>query len=115
MERNSQFIISFEGVSVGEANRLAQDLENELKRNSVHVSRGREDVSSQDFGGTLIMLLGTPAVVAVAHALHAWAVRKNASALRIESGDHKLIAKDIESKDAARLVEAFAQHFAEIK
>jgi hypothetical protein len=109
MGKTSEFVIRFEGVSVRDANYLAKDLETELKRTGIPISRQREDATSQDFGGTLVMVLGAPAAVAAARALHAWAVRKNATSLRIEDGERKLIAVNIESKDAADLVEAFSK------
>ena len=52
-------------------------------------------------------MLGAPAVVVLAKALKAWAARNNAASISLQGADGTLIAKNLESKDAAAIVEAF--------
>ena len=59
MEDHSEFIIKFDDIPLADANRLARDLEGVLKSMGIPVSRRREDEDSQDFGATLVMVLGT--------------------------------------------------------
>jgi hypothetical protein len=62
------YTIEFEGVALADANRYADDLRDILLDASpdVRVMVKRDDPSSMDFGGTLILMLGTSAVVAIA-------------------------------------------------
>ena len=113
MGKESQFVITFEGIPVADANKLAADLETELKMAGVEVSRQRQDESSMDFGASLVLILGTPAVVMAARALYAWVKRKNAGSLRIKlPNGSEFSADNIESKDAPALAEALAKSMA---
>src|SRR5262249_12823176 len=91
-------------------NRYAEDLRRELVEadDDVQVDRRRDDPESQDFGATLVLVLGTPAIVAVARALHSWLSRNNAVAVTIERPDgQKLTVRNLESKDVPTTVAAF--------
>ena len=107
MEEKTEFIVRFDGISEAEANKFARDLQSELRSAGITASRERTESASQDFGATLVLVLGTPVVVEVARALHAWAVRKNAASLVIEDRNRRLVASNIESRDAPALAEAF--------
>jgi hypothetical protein len=112
MENQSEFRLTFQNVSTADANKLAQELERELSRAGIQVSRRRDSESAQDFGATLVLVLGTPAVLVAARSLHAWVQRKNAGRLRIEDDRGTLVAENIESKDAPALAEAFNKRIA---
>ena len=60
------YIITFDTVSAAEANHYAEELRQALLDASpdVEVHRRRDDPHTQDFGSTLVLLLGTPAVTA---------------------------------------------------
>ncbi len=101
------YIIRFEGVSYAEANRYAEELRFNLLDASADISvqRQRSDPQTQDFGSTLVLVLGTPAIVAAATAVGNWLLLRSKASLTIETADKKLIAKNLSSKDAARLSE----------
>src|SRR5262245_25457141 len=109
MHNESEFIMRFESIPAADATRLARDLKRELQSAGFQVRRRREEETSMDFGASLVLILGAPAVVAAAKALHAWVARKNAGSLRIEDDTGTLIARNIESKDVPALAEAFAK------
>jgi hypothetical protein len=67
----------------------------------------RDDPSTQDFGSTLVLVLGTPAVVAAATAIGNWLQLRAKASLTIETPDKKIVAQNVTRKDAARLAELF--------
>jgi hypothetical protein len=91
-------------------NRYAADLRRELVEadDDVQVDRRRDDPETQDFGATLVLILGAPAIVSIAKALHSWLSRNNAAVVTIERPDgQKLVVKNLESKDVPTTVAAF--------
>jgi hypothetical protein len=103
------YIIRFNDISLADANRYAEELRNTLldASRSVKVNRRREDPNTQDFGATLVLILGAPAVVAAAKALGNWLQLRNSASVTLEDADGKIIAKNITGKDAAKLTELF--------
>lgn len=104
-------IIGFVGASADEGNRYAEDLKSALLDISadIQVGRRREHSDSQDFGATLTLILGTTAVNALAQGIATW-LRRNAGArLNVTKSDGTLIAEGLDSKDVARIVEAFSK------
>lgn len=93
-----------------DANQLAESLRNELLAvdPEVRAETVRESKETMDFGGTLVLVLGTPAVTLVARAILKWAARTNTSSIRLERPDGTLIADRLESKDVPSLVKAFS-------
>lgn len=85
-----KFRIAFEGVSEADANRYAEELQEFLRDASsdVTVERKRENPATQDFGSTLVLVLGTPAVVAIARAIGNWlALRRGTITIEAENGE----------------------------
>ena len=75
MSLNQQtYIIQFENVSDAEANRYAAELRDFLldATPDIEVDRKRNDPHTQDFGATLLLLVGTPAAAAAAKAIGNW-------------------------------------------
>ena len=67
---------------------LVTDLESEIKKlrvenERIQTSITREDPRAGDFGTTLVMVLGAPAMVILAKAVRDWAKRKNQSVIEI--------------------------------
>lgn len=84
------YLITFDDVSSADANRYADELREVLLDASpdVHVERKREDSSTLDFGATLVLLLGTPAAVAIARAIGNWlALRRGTISIETEKGE----------------------------
>jgi hypothetical protein len=81
MSDEHRLTLSFEGADVAEANRFAAELAQRLRDADAPIDgrEARADPSAQDFGATLVLLLGAPAVVALAKGVSAWlAMRPNA-------------------------------------
>jgi DNA-binding transcriptional LysR family regulator len=104
-----QFVIKFEDVSVREANVLAEELRSDLldADRTLKVERRRDSEASQDFGSTLLLILGTQSVVVLAQAVRAWAARKPQVRIRVETTDGQLVSSGVESKEAAAVIKAF--------
>jgi histidyl-tRNA synthetase len=106
MEKQT-YTITFEGVSASDANRYAEELRNALLNATadITVQRKRENSQAQDFGSTLVLILGTPAVAAVVTALNNWLqLRKNAS-LSWKSADGEIYIRNISSKNVVELAQ----------
>jgi hypothetical protein len=104
----SPFIISFPGSSTAEANRLASGLATALRETErdVKVEQKRDRADTQDGGATLAILLGTASVTAIAKGVEAWLARHSGAKIQI-SQDGSVIASNLDSRDAARIAEAF--------
>lgn len=106
----SVYIVKFDNVSAADANRYAEELRNALLDASpyVKVDRRRDDPRTQDFGATLVLVLGTPAVIAAAKALGNWLQLRNSASITLEDSDGKIVAKNITNKDVVKLTEIFS-------
>jgi hypothetical protein len=110
MSENATVILSFTGTTADQRSHYANDLKNSLLDISpgLHVERRRERGDSQDFGGTLVLVLGTTAVNALAHGIAAW-LRRNAGArIDVNKANGKLVAQGLDSKDVAGIVKALS-------
>ncbi len=101
------YIVTFEGVSPADAQRYAEELQNALldATPDITVQRRRENPLTQDFGATLILILGAPAVVAVVKAAGDWLMRRNSASLTWKTTDGELVVQGISSKNAAELAQ----------
>jgi len=111
-----RFAVHFEGLSVAEANKAAVSLENALLnlgqpglRTELQKTRG----DTQDFGATIVLVLGTGASVAIAKGIADWLRRRadTASLVILEVGTNRVIAKGTATQgfDAAGVAKALAQ------
>ena len=101
------YIIKFENISEAEANRYAGELRDMLldATSDVEVSRRRDDPSTQDFGATLMLILGTPAVTAIAKAMGDWLTLHRQVGLTLKTANGEIIGTNLTSKDAMKLAE----------
>lgn len=113
------FVIRFDGLSKPEASAYIRDLQRDLAAvEGVTTRIIKDDPTNQDFGATLILVLGTPAVIALAkhtapmlaRAANAIAdnLSRNRAKITIEA-DGRVVAEKISGDDAARIAEAFAR------
>lgn len=111
MDGSNAFVIRFDDARSADGNRFADDLQQSIFRDvpEANVQRKRDSEETQDFGATLVVVLGTPSVVALAHAVRRWLLRNNAASIRLERPDGTLIAKNLNSADAAAIVKAFEE------
>src|SRR6266480_37029 len=101
------YIITFDSASAADANRYAEELRQALLDASpdVEVHRRRDDPRTQDFGGTLVLLLGTPAAGAIVTAIGNWLARRNRASLTIKRADEQIVVQNITSKKAGELAQ----------
>ncbi len=106
----SSFILKFDGVPVADANKYAASLRERLRdaHPDIEVQLQREDPTSQDFGASLVLILGTPTFVAAVAAIKAWLSRTNAASLQIWHSNGMLVARNLESKDVPEIVRALS-------
>ncbi len=94
------YIIKFDANSHAEASQYANELRHFLL----------EDPLTQDMGSTLVLILGTPAFVAMVEALGNWLQMRSKASLTIENGHTKIRLENVTSKTALVTLEQwFAQ------
>ena len=101
-------VIEFPDHSPDVRERLANDLAKEIKRSVkdegrfVEPSVERSDQEAQDFGATLVLVLGTPAITILAKTILEWVKLSNASTIAL-NGVH---IDKVRSQDLAAVVAA---------
>lgn len=103
----STFTIAFENVSPKDANILAASLTEWLASidSSTTVRQISPSPDSMDMGTTILLILGSSSVVAIARGLGAWLARYKGSAITISTDQGKIIARNITDKTALKLAE----------
>lgn len=109
-----EFMIRFEGLSSAEASVEALRLQEMLADASpdLDVKLRRERAESMDMGSTLVLLLGTPAIIAAAKGLAVWLGQrgKRPGSLVLErvgaDGSIESFCFEGDSADAAKVAEA---------
>ncbi|SRR5260221_1759176 len=111
------YLLSFNGVSEAEANRYAEELREVLldAATEITVQRQRENPLAQDLGATLVLIMGTPALVAVVNAIGNWLQKRHSAKLTIVTAEQKIVAENLTNKDAAHLLQLFLTQNAEQK
>lgn len=96
--------LRFDGIPLSEANVLARELEMEVRAASdgVKVNVVKDDKNTQDFGATLILVLGTPAIVAVAKAIGDYIQRRGVTVTITPEGG--VAISNVKSGDVASIV-----------
>jgi hypothetical protein len=103
------YIIEFEGASPADANRYAEELRDALlgAAPEARVERRRADPGTQDFGATLILVLGTPVAVVLANAFRDWINRRSDARVNIKTPEGNILLEGMTAKDARRILELF--------
>lgn len=87
-------------TSLAEANKLAEDLQLYLSNTQqITLSRIKDDENAQDFGATLVLVLGTPAIVAIAKGIQTWLSKRNNVTITIKTSKGEVVASGISGKD----------------
>jgi hypothetical protein len=104
--------LRFQGVDDVEATRFANELRSDLLDNlpvtSAEVVKDRSD--TMDFGATLVLVLGTPVALVLGKAVANYFGRNSGARIHI-TADGQVIAENLDSKDAAKVAEVFAERF----
>jgi hypothetical protein len=98
------FELRFEGITLDEGNVLAKELQEEVlaAHKDANVRVTKDDESNQDFGATLVLVLGTPAVVIIARAIADYIHRRGVSVTITAEGGVSI--KNLKSTDVANVV-----------
>ena len=109
----NQYQIKFLGMTDAEADKAAADLAKFLKddipdRSQLQVDRKRTTAGTQDFGATLVLVLGTAAATAVANGIRAWLTAHTGTRIEITDGGGTVVATNINSKSAAEIAKAWS-------
>jgi hypothetical protein len=100
--------IRFPGVTPDAANQLAESLADELQREvrvegaPVKPEVRRTDRTAMDFGTTLAIVLGTPAVIILARAVRDWAKRNDRGTIEMNG----VVIKNVPGAEVADIVKA---------
>ena len=102
-----RYTITFDDVSVADANRWSSELKESIldATPNVEVEQQRDNPYSQDLGTTLVLILGTPAIIAVAKAIGNWLTLRRQVSITIKSPQGEIIGTNLTSKDAMKLAE----------
>jgi hypothetical protein len=106
--QSTSFTIHFDGASSEAANKYAAELQRELEQASpdVRVEQRKDDKTTQDFGTTLVLVLGSGgAALAVAKGIADWLRKRTGTTITITQENTKVTASGLGSKDAVRIVE----------
>ncbi|MGY3451947.1 hypothetical protein [Bradyrhizobium sp. USDA 4353] len=108
MTQSHRIDIRFDNCLASEALILANDLEQDIREAaaSVEVSRLKDRPDSQDFGATLVLVFGTPVAVILARAIGNFLQRHSGASITITK-EGAVVATNVDSKDVARIAEAF--------
>jgi hypothetical protein len=102
------FVIELKGITPDEANRYAGELREALVEASrdIKAEQKRQDESSQDFGSTVVLILGAPSVIIAARAIRDYLKLRRSVSLDIKTPSGHLVAKNLTSDDATSIVQA---------
>jgi hypothetical protein len=107
MVDQQSYSITFDDVSPADANRYADELRELLLDVSpdVSVERKRDNPLTQDFGATVVLIFGTPAVAVIAKALGNWLTLRRRAGITIKTANGEIIGTNLTSKDVMKLAE----------
>jgi len=111
MNGKLRIVINFPEQSPNVRERLANDLAKAIRRSvkdggrPVQPSLERSDGEAQDFGSTVVLVLGTPAITMLAKAILEWVKLSNASTIALNG----VRIDTVRSQDVAAVVAALGK------
>lgn len=119
MNNQRQYLLTFENGSAADANRWASELREYILNaatnikdddTGIEIQQQRDNPYSLDLGTTLSLVLGAPAVIAVAKAIGNWLVLHRQTGITIKTPQGEIVLKNLSSndplsKDALKLAE----------
>jgi hypothetical protein len=102
MEAQS-FVVSFPDTTSNEANKHTQQLADSLGDLGIKAKPARTSKESQDFGATLIVLLGTTSIAAIAEGIKTF-IARTGTRLDFEGPGGRFSAKNLRSEDIASAI-----------
>lgn len=107
MQNQQRYTLTFESGSAVDANRWASELKEFLldATPDAEVEQQRENPYSQDLGTTLSLVLGAPAIIAVAKALGNWLTLHRQASITIKTPQGEIIGTNLTSEDTLKLAE----------
>ena len=91
MEPTGSFKIRFEDLTAADANRAAAELQSMIEDFGIDAALVKDRADTQDFGATLVLVLGTEAAVVLAKAIYRY-VAKRGDKVVIETAEGKVLA-----------------------
>ena len=108
---NNRITIQFPDVTADLGNVYAEDLRASLADTldgTDRIERVRTDPDAQDFGATLVLVLGTTAVSAVARGIQAWLGRNSGVSIDLVAGGKTLHARNLDGEGVRELAKVLA-------
>jgi hypothetical protein len=108
---SNRITIQFPDVTADLGNVYAEDLRASLADTldaDDRIERIRASAESQDFGATLVLVLGTTAVSAVARGVQTWLARNSGVSIDIIAGGKTLHARNLDSQGVRELAKVLA-------
>jgi histidyl-tRNA synthetase len=101
------YLITFDDASPADANQYTDELRNAIldATPDIMVRRKRSDSHAQDFGATLILILGTPAAAAVVTAIGNWLKLRQSASITWKTENEQILVQNITSRDAVQLAQ----------
>jgi hypothetical protein len=101
--------IRFPDATSDEANKYSSDLAEDLSEiKDLKAETRRDEPEAQDFGATVVLILGTASVTAIAHGIEKW-LAKHGTSMIIEDEHGQVILNNVDSKDAAAIAKALSK------
>jgi hypothetical protein len=103
------FVLSFRELDSAKANQYASELAAYLRDvPGVAVEQARDRPETQDFGATLVVILGTATATELANGIATWLKRKTGATIDISNDGH-VVGENLDSRDAAKIAKAFSR------
>lgn len=104
-----ELLIRFDNTSQAQANQYASELQEDLLDllEDVSIEVIKEAEGTMDFGTTLAVVLGTPAVIALAKGIQLWLSKRPAAGIRIvkKKPDGEIVEILVVAEDSQNLSE----------